>query len=134
QSAEEIDLPPRRIGVLLVVSVFLAVAFYVLVSFSVAVALPPARWPTAELATADAATALWGGSGAGVVLVIGGIGGILTSWNAFIIGASRVLLSMAEAGWLPKAFARIHPTRGTPHVAVIAIGVLSVIAPLFGRT
>jgi amino acid transporter len=134
QSAEEIDLPPRRIGALLVVSVFLAVAFYVLVSFSVAVALPPARLPTAELATADAATALWGGSWAGVVLVIGGIGGILTSWNAFIIGASRVLLSMAEAGWLPKAFARIHPTRGTPHVAVIAIGVLSVIAPLFGRT
>src|SRR4029453_1287702 len=99
QSAEEIDLPPRRIGVLLVVSVFLAVAFYVLVSFSVAGALPPRRWPTAELATADAATALWGGSWAGVVLVIGGIGGILTSWNAFIIRGGRGRLLVAGGGW-----------------------------------
>jgi amino acid transporter len=134
QSAQEIDLPPRRIGLLLMLSVCLAVAFYALISFAVAVALPPSAWADAELASADAATAVWGGSWAGVVLVIGGIGGILTSWNAFIIGASRVLLSMAHAGWLPPTFARVHPRFGTPHIAVLAIGALSIVAPLFGRT
>ena len=40
QSAEEIDLPPGRIGLLLVISVFLAVAWYALISLAVASAMP----------------------------------------------------------------------------------------------
>jgi amino acid transporter len=134
QSAEEIDLPPRRIGQLLVASVCVAVVFYALVTLAVAVSAPAATWPNATLATADAASALWGGSWAGTLLVIGGIGGILTSWNAFIIGASRVLLSMSESGQLPAAFARVHPRFRTPWIGVLAIGVASMAAPLFGRT
>ena len=43
QSAEEIDLPPSRIGLLLVVSVFCAVAWYILIAFAAAVALPRRR-------------------------------------------------------------------------------------------
>jgi len=134
QSAEENDLPPQQIGQLLIWSVCIAVAFYGLVTFSVAVSMPSAHWGTATLATADAASALWGGSWAGVILVIGGIGGILTSWNAFIIGASRVLFSMAESGHLPRVFTRLHPRYRTPYVAVIAIGIASVVSPFFGRT
>ena len=65
---------------------------------------------------------------------IGGIGGILTSWNAFIVGGSRVTFALAESGYLPAAFARLHPKYRTPYVAIITITVLSMIAPLFGRT
>ncbi len=86
------------------------------------------------MATADAASALWGGEWAGTILVLGGIGGILTSWNAFIVGASRVLYALAKSGFLPSAFARLHPRYATPYVGILAIGALSVVAPLFGRT
>ncbi len=134
QSAEEIDLPPRRIGMLLVISVLLAVAWYVAISMSVAAALNAESLAASEMATADAASALWGTSWAGSLLVIGGIGGILTSWNAFIIGGSRVMFALAESGMLPRAFARIHPRYKTPHVSVLCIGVLSCLSPLFGRT
>jgi amino acid transporter len=134
QSAEEIDLPPRRIGVLLVISVLLAVAWYVAISMSVAAGLNAESLAGSEMATADAASALWGTSWAGSLLVIGGIGGILTSWNAFIIGGSRVMFALAESGMLPRAFARIHPRYKTPHVSVLCIGALSCLSPLFGRT
>ncbi len=138
QSAEEIDLPPRRIGRLLVISLVLAVAWYGAIAFSVAVALTPEELAGDGLITADAARNLWsgagGGSWAGVALTIGGIGGILTSWNAFVIGGSRVVFALAESGTLPQVFARLHPRYKTPYVAVLGIGVLSCISPLFGRT
>lgn len=134
QSAEEIDLPPQRIGTLLVVSVFLAVAWYAMVSFSVAMALDRDGLELSQMATGDAATALWGHPAAGTLLVLGGAAGILTSWNAFVIGGSRVLYALAKSGFVPAAFARLHPRYRTPWVGVVAIGVLSFFAPLFGRT
>ena len=134
QSAEEIDLPPQLIGRLLVISVFCAVAWYVLVSGAVGFAIATDELADANMATADAATSLWGGSWAGTLLVLGGIGGILTSWNAFIVGASRVMFALAESGYLPAAFMRIHPKYKTPYVGILAIGALSIVAPLFGRT
>ena len=134
QSAEEIDLPPKKIGMLLVVSVFCAVLWYVAISAAVGFALPAEKLAASEMATAEAATTLWGMSWAGNLLVIGGICGIMTSWNAFIVGASRVLFALSESGYLPKVFARIHPKYKTPYVGILAIGILSIFAPLFGRT
>ena len=136
QSAEEINLPQSRIGRLLVISVVLAVLWYVLIGLAVAVALPVEALGGGglSLATGDAAAALWGGRWAGVVLVLGGVGGILTSWNAFIIGGSRVMFALAESGQIPRIFARLHPKYRTPYVSVITIGILCCAAPLFGRT
>ncbi len=134
QSAEEIDLPPRRIGILIMVSVAMAVAWYGLISLSVAAGLDADARGSAQMATADAASSLWQHSWAGTFLVLGGIGGILTSWNAFIIGGSRVMLALAEAGLLPDAFARIHPRYKTPYVGILALGIAACVSPLFGRT
>jgi APA family basic amino acid/polyamine antiporter len=134
QSAEEINLPPGRIGMLLVISVFLAVVWYALVSFAVASAMPSDQLSASTMATGDAATALWGNPNAGILLVLGGVAGILTSWNAFVIGGSRVLFALAESGQIPAVFARLHPKYQTPYVGIIAIGILSCLAPLFGRT
>ena len=134
QSAEEIDLPPNKIGRLLVFSVACAVAWYILIAMAVGFGLTTQALSTAKMATADAATSLWNGSWAGGLLVLGGIGGILTSWNAFIVGASRVLFALAESGHVPKIFAKIHPKHKTPYVGILAIGALTMVAPLFGRT
>lgn len=134
QSAEEINLPPARIGLLLVVSVFLAVLWYGLISFAVATSMPIGTLKASSMATGDAATSLWGHPAAGALLVLGGIAGILTSWNAFVIGGSRLLYALAESGMVPSAFARLHPRFHTPYVGIIAIGLLACLAPLFGRT
>lgn len=133
QSAEEIDLPPNRIGLLLIISVVCAVAWYILITLAVGFAMS-GQGGYSQMATADAARVLWRSDWAGHVLVLGGIGGILTSWNAFIVGGSRVLFALAESGFVPQVFARVHPKYRTPYVGILAIGILSMLAPLFGRT
>ena len=134
QSAEEIDLKPQKIGLLLIVSVICAVIWYVAISGAVGLAIPHSEVSKSNMATADAASNLWGGSWAGVILVLGGIGGILTSWNAFIVGASRVIFALSESGRIPKVFSKIHPKYQTPYVAILSLGILSAAATLFGRT
>ena len=134
QSAEEIDLKPQKIGLLLIVSVICAVIWYVAISGAVGLAIPHSEVSQSNMATADAASNLWGGSWAGVILVLGGIGGILTSWNAFIVGASRVIFALSESSKIPKVFSKIHPKYQTPYVAILSLGILSATATLFGRT
>lgn len=133
QAAEEIDLPFRKIGVVLIVSVLMAVAWYILIILGVALALPSVDAGSSSLATADAMTALFGGGWAGKLLVIAGIGGIITSWNAFLIGGSRAVYAMAHAKMLPDFMGRLHPVYNTPVNAILMVGALSVIAPFFGR-
>jgi amino acid transporter len=69
----------------------------------------------------------------GTVLVLGGIAGILTSWNGFLLGASRLVYALAQSGMLPAWFGRLHPRFRTPGNAILFIGVLSMIAPFFGE-
>lgn len=49
----------------------------------------------------------------------------------YIMG-SRLLYGMARQGLLPAALGRVHPTRRTPHVAVMAILVVVVLLALSG--
>lgn len=133
QSAEEINLPHRKIGQLLLVSVALAVGWYVLIMVTVGSSMPAAELADSELAAADGMAALWGSDAMGDVLVLGGVAGILTSWNGFLIGASRLIYALAQSGMLPAWFGTLHPRYRTPAHALLFIGGLSVVAPLFGR-
>jgi amino acid transporter len=131
QAAQEIRLPARLIGQVLVGSIALALTWYALVILSVA-ALLPSTGLSGTLVTADAATVGWGAVG-GHLLVLGGVGGIITSWNAFLMGGSRAVFAMASHGMLPAWLGKLHPKYRTPSNAILAIGLLSVAAPLFGR-
>jgi len=133
QSAEEINLPARRIGALLVISVALAGLWYIAISVAVGFSLAPDALESTRMATADAMAAAWGDPLWGQVMLIAGVLGILSSWNAFIIGGSRVLFALAESGMIPSAFARMHSRYQTPYIAILSIGGLCFVAPLFGR-
>ncbi len=133
QSAEEINLPPHRIGGLLVISVCLAGGWYIAISLAVGGALSGPDLEASSMPTADAMMAVWDSPVLGQVMLLAGVGGILTSWNAFIIGGSRILYALAVSGMIPRVFARLHPKYKTPTVSILAIGGLSMISPLFGR-
>ncbi|BBL80197.1 amino acid permease [Rubrobacter xylanophilus] len=134
QSAEEVNLPYRQIGLLLVVSVLMAAGWYILIIAGVSSAMDPSQLANAELATADAMGDLFGSGLFSNILILGGIAGILTSWNGFMVGASRILYAMAESGMLPGWLGRLHPRYRTPANAVLLVGALSVVAPLFGES
>lgn len=73
------------------------------------------------------------GRWAGVLLVIGGVLGIMSSWNAFLIGGSRLLYAMSKTHMLPAFLGKLHPVHKTPINAILFIGGLATLAPLFGR-
>ncbi|SDI41492.1 APC family permease [Natribacillus halophilus] len=132
QAAGEMNIKPRSIGRVLIVSVLCAVIFYLGVIYAVGFGLDPAGTEASVLPTADAMAALYGSDLFGNILVLGGIAGIMTSWNAFIIGGSRIMFAMANTKMLPAWFGKVHPKYKTPSNAILFIGILSTISPLFG--
>jgi len=134
QAAEEINLPRKRIGQLLVFSVILAVIWYIAIIFGVSRILSPSEINESNLVTADAMAKAFGDSKMmGNILVLGGVGGILTSWIGFYVGGSRAIYALARAGMLPKALGELHPKYNTPYKAILLIAGLTTLAPLFGR-
>jgi amino acid transporter len=133
QSAEEIDIPFSEIGKLLMLSIGMAVAWYVAMVWAVSTGLSADERAASTLPTADAMAALMGGNWGGKLVVIAGIGGILTSWNSFLIGGSRAIYALSRAGQLPAALGKLHPKYNTPHNALLLIGMLSICAPFLGR-
>ncbi|MBE4718172.1 amino acid permease [Pseudarthrobacter sp. AB1] len=132
QSAEEVNIPARQIGKLVVVAVLLATVWYVMTILTTSSAMPAGDIAKADIATADAMGALFGSDVMAKILIAGGIAGILTSWNSLLMGASRLVYSMARSGMLPAWFGKLHPKFRTPVNALLFIGGLSFLAPFFG--
>jgi APA family basic amino acid/polyamine antiporter len=133
QAAEEINLPPKKIGVLLVASIVFAISWYILIELAVGMLLSSEERNASSFATMAAAEAAFGRNG-GIFLLFAGVAGILTSWNSFMLGGSRAIFSMAQDGMLPAFLARVHPRYKTPYNAILFIGILGAIAPFLGRT
>jgi len=134
QAAEEIDLPHRDIGRILIFSVLLAVAWYAAIIFGTAFMLAPGAIDPESLSVPDAMQAAFSSVWAGKLMVLAGMAGIITSWNAFYIGGSRAIYALAKADMLPRVFAELHPRYNTPANAIILIGVVTSIAPFLGRS
>ncbi|WP_436345899.1 APC family permease [Natronorubrum sp. FCH18a] len=133
QSAEEADIPARTLGLLILLSVGMAALFYMAVIWGSSRALPGAELVESSLPAARAMEVLYGSQTAGQLMALAGVAGILTSWNAFIIGGSRALFALSESGMLPEPLSEVHPEYNTPSNAILLIGGLSAIAPFFGE-
>ena len=134
QAAEEMNIPQKKIGQILLLSVGMSVVWYCMIILGVSMAMPGSEIATSTLATADAMKNVYFGSDlASKILIGGGIAGILTSWNSFYVGGSRAIYSMAECGMLPKFLAKLHPKYKTPCNAIILIGAITSLVPFLGR-
>ena len=137
QAAEEINVPLKKIGKMMILSVVLAVVFYALVILAVGYVLDAGSISASQngtgLVTADAMAKAFGTSVMAKVIIVGGMCGIITSWNSFMIGGSRAMYSMAESYMIPPVFAKLHSKSKTPVNSLILIGVLTMIAPFAGR-
>ncbi len=132
QVAEEVDLPFRDIGVVLIASVAMAIVWYGLIILAVGLVLDQTAIDASTTVTAEANARIYGEVG-GTVLLVAGLAGIITSWNAFILGGSRAIYALANSGLLPKFLGQLHPKYHTPTNAIVLLGVLSALGPFFGR-
>lgn len=137
QAAEEINVPLKRLGRLMVASIGMAVVFYALIVVAIGYVMTPEQISTSMadtgMVTADAFATAFSNEALTKVLIIGGLCGIVTTWNSFLIGGSRVLFSMSNSKMLPSKFSKLHPEYNTPYIAILFLGILSMFAPLFGR-
>ncbi|WP_418410383.1 APC family permease [Blautia sp.] len=137
QAAEEINVPLKKLGKLLIFSIALAVAFYGLVVLAVGYGMNANEVTSSVsgsgLVTADAMAKLFNSAVMAKILIIGGMCGIVTSWNSFMIGGSRALMAMADSYMIPHVFSKTHSKYKTPHLALILIGTLSIVSLFFGR-
>lgn len=139
QAAEEINVPLKKLGKMMIFSIIMAVSFYVLVVLAVGYVMDAGQIKTSMssatgLVTADAMGVAFNNANMAKVLIIGGLCGIVTSWNSFLIGGSRALYSMSVSYMLPRKFAVLHKKYNTPVNSLLLIGALSVISPFFGRS
>lgn len=137
QAAEEINVPYKKIGKIMLLSIFLAVAWYLLIIFAVCYIMPQsaiAQEMSSQngLVSAKAIEIAFRSPLMGKVLIIGGLCGIITSWNSFLMGGSRALYSMGESLMIPKMFGKLGKHK-TPEAAIILCGIACVAAPFFGR-
>ncbi|MEO2602094.1 APC family permease [Clostridium butyricum] len=134
QAAEEINVPFKKIGKIMILSIVMAVIWYIMIIIAVSMVMTKSQLDTSTLVTADAMkNAFFGSEMAAKVVIIGGMAGIVTSWNSFFMGGSRAIYSLAESKMLPGFLAKLHPKYKTPINAILLIGVISVVAPFFGR-
>lgn len=124
----------RSAAVMMVVAVCGAGLFYVLVIVSASMVVP---WRhVVELEALPAAAAFREAFSSPLfsrVILLAAFIGILTTWNAVMIGASRVLFAMSRACMVPPFLGRVHPDAGSPAGALVFVGLLGAVGVVLGR-
>ncbi|WP_435156209.1 APC family permease [Haladaptatus sp. DFWS20] len=133
QAAGEADVSPRTLGILIPIAVGVAALFYIAVIWASGQSMAASQLVESSLPAAAAMESLFDSLLIGRIMALAGIAGILTSWNSFLLGASRAVYALAESGMLPESLSEIHPEHNTPKNALLLIGGLSVFSPLFGE-
>ncbi|MCB6994348.1 APC family permease [bacterium 210820-DFI.6.37] len=132
QSAGEMDVPLNKIPKILIISICMAAAWYMLMIFATCISAPGETRVNGAIPVADAMAFAFGNPIWGKICIIGAMCGILTSWNGFLYGGARVLFSLANAKMLPGFLAKVHPKYHTPSNAVLFCGALSTFSCLLG--
>lgn len=132
QSASEMDVPLKKIPSILIISICMAAAWYMLMILATCLSAPHEIRLDGVIPVADSMAYAFGSPIWGKICIIGAICGILTSWNGFLYGSARVLYSLANAKMLPAFLGKIHPKHKTPSNAVLFVGFISTFACLLG--
>jgi amino acid transporter len=123
----------HAVGWVIVGSIVAAAAFYCLVTVAAASIVPWTRLVGAPLPMLAAARALPGGEAVGIVLLGATAASLFKAWNRVFMMGCRLVVAMAREGWLPGAFARLHPRSGAPALAIAVLASLNVAGIFFGK-
>jgi amino acid transporter len=135
QGAEEASgtVPPRMLGVLILVAILGAVLFYVLLITAVAATGPWQDVVAADLPAAAAFENTFQSPVLGKLVLVAALLGLLTSWNGFFLAGSRVLFALGRGHIAPASLGEAHPVHGTPANAVLLAGAITLGGALLGR-
>jgi len=134
QAAEEFNFSPSRVSNLMVLAIVSGVLMYTTVVVATGMVFPWRELISSGYVWATGTTVSVSLGFVGVIFLVVAVSmAIFTGINGFYVATSRLLFSMARGKILPNWFVDVHPTYGTPHHAVIFTGLMSLLAPWFGR-
>lgn len=135
QSGEEVIDPLRNIPRAIFISIAVAVLIYILVGIvAIGATTPPPGLEAyqylgekGEIAIVEVAQQVFPFGIGGIILLLSGLASTTSALNATTYASSRVSFAMGRDNNLPGFFARVHPKRHTPYLAVIGTGTLMMI-------
>ncbi len=126
------SVTPRHVMIAVVGAIMLAVIFYVSVILGTAMLLPRGQFAGLELVVAEAFTLSLGSPIFGKLVLVCGLFGVLSSWNALFFAGTRVLFALGRARLLPPSLARLSP-HGTPSIATLLVALTGAAVIFFGK-
>ncbi|MBU2496649.1 MAG: amino acid permease [Nanoarchaeota archaeon] len=128
--SEETKNASKIIPRALVLSIIISTILYILIAVSVVSILDWQVLAASTAPLADVAAVVFGSYAFILIAVIA----LFATGNTVLISlivTSRMLYGMGKEGFI-KAFGNIHPTRRTPHIAILATTILAIIFALIG--
>jgi amino acid transporter len=128
--AGEIKQPERVIPRAIIWSVVAVATMYALTNLSLIAVIPWREAMKSTFIVTDFMNRIYGPKAASVVTV-------LVMWTAvasvfaLLLGYSRIAWAAASEGDFFAVFAKLHPTGRFPHVAIVVLGVLSILCSFF---
>jgi len=133
---DEVENPGRVIPRSILVSTLAVAVIYIGINLSIVGVLPwrtfvpAAAHPESNFIVSIFMEKVYG-SGVATVFTL------MILWTAFgsvfalLLGYSRIPYAAARDGYFFKPFGQLHPTKGFPHVSLLVLGVISIVASLF---
>lgn len=136
QAVEDSSGDVKAVGKSVVMAVSVAALFYAVVLFVLGGALPWQQFYNIESpAVSNLLLQAYGGT-AGyvlyVIVLVGTLAGLLTTWNGFFVAAPRLMMCLARANLIPKFLAKQDPKTGVPKNGIIVCCILSLLGPVMG--
>lgn len=135
QAIEERSANTRlgSIGLMIVLSIAAAAAFYCLVVIAASLSMPWQRLVNESLPMITAASTLPHGQIAARILLVATAVSLIKAWNGVFMMAVRLLVAMARTGYVPSRFARLHPRLASPAAALCLVASLNIIGIFWGK-
>ncbi|ASN04291.1 APC family permease [Virgibacillus necropolis] len=135
QTAEEANVKPKTIGKLVIATVWASVLFYILIIIGTAFSADVVTRETAQVVVLESLVNIFNGSPYPKLFVaLAALIGMLTSWNAAYLAASRVLFALGRAKYISKGFSKLHPKNKTPYKSIMLIFIISSSGALLGTS
>lgn len=133
QAAEEGNVSPNVLGKLVIGCVWASVIFYLLIVVGLSLAAPYEIRIGEGLVVVDAIEHMFAGNvTARIFVTFASLLGMLTTWNACYLAASRLMMGLSRAKYLPPLFEELHPKYNTPAKAMTILCLVTSLIALFG--
>ena len=123
----------KMVGRMILLSLFSAGLFYCLIILSASMSMPWQEMLELELPAAGAFEAALNSPALANLVLLAAFFGIVTTWNAIFLAASRVLFALGRASIIPPTFASVHSKFRSPATAVLFVGAVGSAGVFLGR-